>query len=285
MKKINSLELNTFLWLVLGMIFLINIGVIFQTKSVVAQKSKIAEEINRPANIAFTIINDSSCADCASLDPYLNDIKAQQTIKVTKEEIIDAKSEEGKKLIKDLDIKKIPTFIAKGELSKFDSLLSTWNTIGKIDNDTFIFTKPAFKFPIIPYIDIASGQIKGRVNLTMISDKSCKECQDATIYKNILIRFGMIGFAQEKNLDKEDAEGKDLIKKYNIGAIPTIILTGEVSEYEALAKTWSQAGTIEKDGAYVFRELKATGLTYSDLKTGKIINPATPTPVPAPKPN
>ncbi len=277
LKKVNLLN---FLFIALLAVFLINIAVILQNKYIAAQKKAAAEELARPANIEIITVNDSSCAACADLNIYIDAVK-KQNVKVAAEKTVAANSEEGKSIIKNFEITRLPIFVVKGELEKNDGLKNLLNRLGKIKDRVFVFTvNPA------PYFDIASGKIKGAVNITLISDKSCAECQNAQIYKQILTRFGIMKFSTETNLDKSDLNAKLIIKKYKIEAVPTFILTGEISEYPNLSNTWTQVGTIEKDGAYVFRELKATGLTYVNLKTGKIVKPetATPTPSSTPKP-
>lgn len=266
-QKINRLNLNTFLWLAIGAVFLINIAVILQNKSMVAQKKAEADELARPANIEILIIKESSCADCADIANYIDAIK-KQSVKVVAERTIDANSEEGKNIIKEYEIARLPGFIIKGELEKNDGLKNLLNNFGKIKDGVFAFTGN-----FAPYFDVSSGKTKGAVGLTLVSDKSCAECSDAKIYKQILVRFGMIKFTSETELDRSDLKAKNLIQKYKIAALPTFVLSGEVSEYPNLANTWAQVGTIEKDGAYAFKEVKVTGLVYSDLKTGKVVNP------------
>lgn len=267
MKNIKNVNLNTFLWLALGAVFLINVGLILQNKSMVAQKKAEANELVRPANIEIAVIKETSCVDCTDIANYIDAIK-KQSVKVVAERTIDANGEEGKNIIKEYEIARLPGFIIKGELEKNDGLKNLLNNLGKVKNGVFAFTGN-----FAPYFDISSGKIKGTVNLTLISDKSCAECSDAKIYKQILVRFGMTKFTSETELDRSDSKAKNLIQKYKIVALPTFILSGEVSEYPNLANTWQQVGTIEKDGAYAFREVKVTGLVYSDLKTGKVVNP------------
>lgn len=266
-QKINRLNLNTFLWIALGAVFLINITIVLQNKSIVAQKKAAADEASRPANIEIFVISDSSCADCADITNYIDAIK-KQNVKVVAEKTIDANSKQGKNVIMGAEITRLPGFIIKGELEKNDGLKNLLNNLGKIKDGVFAFTAN-----FAPYFDILSGKTKGVVSLTLISDKSCAECQDAKIYKQILGRFGMAKFSTEADLDRSDSKAKILMQKYKIAALPTFILSGEVSEYPNLANTWAQVGTIEKDGAYVFKEVKVTGLVYFDLKTGKVVKP------------
>lgn len=268
-RKINKLKLNTFLLMVLGLVILINIAMIFQSTSAAKIKIAAAEELARPANISITIIKDTSCADCADIQPYI-DITKKQKISVTKEETLDYKSEQAQKFIKDLDIKKLPTFIVSGELDKSENFKKLLLSGGEIKDGTF-----KFALPIAPYFDLASKEVKGRnINITLISDKTCKECYSTDVYKNFIARAGILKPASQTELDKTDAAAKGLIKKYAITNLPTLILSGEVTEYPNIINLWTTLGTVEKDGTYVFRETKLVG-TYFDLKTRKVVDPRT----------
>ena len=88
--------------------------------------------------------------------------------------------------------------------------------------------------------------------------------------KPILSRFGMV-FSAEKTVDVADKEGKNLIKKYAITNVPTIILSPETKKYHSIAKVWPQVGTIEKDGSFIFRKMETIRANYRDLKTSNLI--------------
>ena len=62
------------------------------------------------------------------------------------------------------------------------------------------------------------------------------------------------------------------LKKYKITSLPTILLRGDLEEYQVFLQIWNSVGTKEADGTYVFRETgqKEMG-TYKDLKTGDVI--------------
>lgn len=250
-------------------IFAINIGIITASKKTVKQKVDAALETKRPANISIEIIKDSTCADCADINPILNAVRGTN-IKIAKEETFEAASPEAKNLINELEIKKLPTFIIKGEINKNEDVAKLLSRIGEIKSGIF-----KFNYMVGPYTDLASNTVKGRAFLTFINDKSCKECYDASPFKQILANnFGMFNPATV-SLDKSEKAAGDLIRKYKIEAAPMFILTGEVSEYPRLIGAWFQIGTVEKDSAYVLRNIKNINpnLIYRDLKTGKIIKP------------
>lgn len=270
------------------LIFAINISMIMASKNAVKQKEDLALELTRPADISLAIIKDISCVDCADITPIINAVK-KTNVKVAKEETFDSGSQEGKNLIREFGLTKLPAFIARGELDKNADVKKLLSQIGEIKNGAFKFT-----YNVAPYFDLASNSVKGKVVVNFISDKSCAECYDISPFKQILAaNLGMVNPAIV-NLDKSDKAAQDLIKKYKIGEIPAFVITGEISAYPGLAGVWLDVGSLEKDGAYVLRNIKKVnpGLVYRDLVTGKVIKPDTaqapavsPVPTGSPIPN
>lgn len=253
-------------------LFAINIGIIMASKNAVKQKEDDALEAARPADIAISIIKDSFCTDCADINVAVDAVK-KTNVKVGKEEIFEANTPEAKKLIDDLGIEKLPVFVIKGELNKNADVVKLLSQIGEVKNGIFKST-----YFIAPYLDVVSGSVKGKVTVTFISDKTCKECYDASPFKQVLANnLGMTN-PTVVSLDKSSRGAKNLIRKYKIKSIPAFVLTGEVSLYPKLTGVWLTIGTSEKDGSYVLRDIKKVnpGLVYRDLGTGKIIKPEAP---------
>lgn len=277
-KKENLLKIFIVVFI---LIFAINISIITASKDAVKQKEDVVLEAGRPANISIITIKDSSCTDCADLSPFINAVK-KTNAKITKEETFEAGSSEAKNLISELGIKKLPIFIIKGELNKNADVAKLLSQIGEIKNNSFEFTYFA-----APYLDLASNSVKGKVTVTFISDKSCAECYDVNPFTQILANnLGMLNPAIV-TLDKSDSAAQSLINKYKIKAIPAFVITGEISEYPNLTGIWLQIGNMEKDGAYVLRDIKKVNpnLIYRDLVTGKIVKPqATQPPIGTPAP-
>jgi len=172
-----------------------------------------------------------------------------------------------------LEIKKLPTFVIKGELNKNADAAKLLSRIGMIKNGVFVFN-----YFLAPYFDLVSNSIKGNVTVTFISDKTCKECYDINPFKQILANnLGMIN-PTIIILDKSDIAAQSLIRKYKMESIPAFVISGEVSEYPGLTGIWFQIGTLEKDGNYVLRDIKKVNpnLVYRNLATGKIIKPEAP---------
>lgn len=266
-------------------VFSINIGIISASKNALKQKEDAALELKRSANISILMINDPLCSDCADIAFIISAVK-KTNVKIIKEESFAAGSAEAKDLINKFGIQKLPSFVITGEVNKNEDVKKIFSQIGEIKDDAF-----KFNYFIAPYLDLASNSVKGKVAVTYINDKTCKECYDTAPFKQILsANLGMTNPAVVV-LDKSDKAAQSLITKYKIKSVPTLVLTGDVSDYPSLIGVWLQIGTLEKDGTWVLRDIKKVNpnLIYRDLATGKIIKPVFQTPTPAassaPSPN
>ncbi len=216
------------------------------------------------AKLELTIITKNECTDCWDVNLLL-DALHQNGITETKKATVNIEDKKGKDLVEKYKITKVPTIIITGDLEAKAEWKEIWGALGEIIDGTFVFRQV-----IPPYFDIASGQIKGKVNVTYLGDSSCKECYDVRTHEQALQQLGITD-KNSKSVDISSAEGKDLVKKYAITVVPTIIITGEMSEYQGLTQIWPNYGTINKtDGAYIFTKLDAMG-TYKDLAKNKVI--------------
>jgi hypothetical protein len=125
-----------------------------------------------------------------------------------------------------------------------------------------------------PYLNLSAGKIMGFVDLIYIADASCKECYNVTLHKAILEDPTSLGMQinEEEYADVSSARGKQLVQKYNITTVPSVIVSREASAYPTFENGWLKIGTKEPDGNYVFRNNELLkGLAYKDLVTGKIM--------------
>jgi len=238
-----------------------------QTNSYLDKKIAEIRESERPADIDIIILQEPSCRDCSNLGPLVDAIK-KENVKVNSERVVDASGAEGMELIDKYNIDKVPTLIVSGEIEKDAKLESMWPQMGEVKDGIFILRQVGF-----PYMLTASGDVRGRVKLIMLTDTSCSECYDVTKHQAILGQFG-VPTQDQQVVDSRFSDGQELIVKYKVKLLPTIILTGDLQVYQALNNVWPQVGTIEEDGTYVFREgVKQMGV-YKDLATNKIVKPA-----------
>lgn len=272
-----ALKINYWFLVAAGIIILSSAATTFMlfTKANVLLSKNLTEtaEKNRPALLHLTLITDKSCTDCFNLKPVIDFIK-KENVKIDSETSVDSSSDEGKKLITKFGIKKLPTFTVQGEVKKNTNLNQFFSKAGEIAtgdiaDDTFVFRQVGG-----PYVDTASGKVKGRINLVLLTDITCTECYDVTQHETILKQFGME--PATKVLDVKSAAGSALASKYGIKLVPTFVLSGDVKEYPSFTapSVWPQVGIVAKDGAYVFTKGVPLMGVYKDLTTNKVIKPA-----------
>ncbi len=248
-------------WLVINFIF--NQALFFSLQSDIKRQVAAAEEAARPADFELILITKSDCQECYNLNSIINSFKSRN-VNIKSENTYDLSDPKAQELIEKYNISRIPTFIAVGEINKDQELRSMMERVGRITDNVFVFVDtPA------PYIDIETGEIRGKFDLVYITDDSCSECYSYEVHRSILQRLGL----NPSNINAYDIsskEGKDMISKYNIKSVPTIILRGDIGAYQGFDRVWQQVGTIEEDGVYVFRRTEVMG-TYKDLNTGEIV--------------
>lgn len=98
------------------------------------------------------------------------------------------------------------------------------------------------------------------IEITKILAQSCADCFDVAQVESAISQLNVK--TSEKTLDYASAEAQQLISKYKITKIPTILITGEVGK--AAIGFWSQVGTNESDGTFVMR----FGAPYVDPSSG-----------------
>ncbi len=226
----------------------------------------LADTGEEKGEVVVTYLKDSTCSACQNLTDLITKYKSA-TISIKDVKTVEAKSSEGQDLIKKFNLKKIPTLIFSPALSAYDEIVASLDRYDLVAaSDSYLL-----KEVLPPYLDLATGQVKGLANLTLISDTSCQTCYNVNNHLPILKGFGIVPEKTE-TVDVASSKGERLIKKYKITQVPTFILTGEVNLYSGLVGIWNQVGTVESDGAYVFRQAKLMG-NYRDLTSGQIVNP------------
>ncbi|HSR89647.1 MAG TPA: hypothetical protein VLK22_04650 [Candidatus Udaeobacter sp.] len=262
--KINYWFLLSVFGIILASI-LVSSSVFIKANGILNKKLTETKEANRPANLELTILNDQNCSDCFDVKPLLDQLQ-KENVKFNTYQSIDSASEAGKQLITKFAIKKLPTFTLSGELTKNPNLAKFFSQAGDITANTFVFRQTGG-----PYTDVMTGKVKGRLNLTLLTDITCTECYDVTQHENILKQFGMQPNA--KVVDIKSAEGTALKNKYGIKMVPTFVLSGDVNAYPSFKPVWPQVGIIATDGAYVFTKGVPLMGTYKNLTTNKVIVP------------
>ena len=272
-KKVSLKKINNLLIILLLLLVAFNFYETIKLKEKLAQGNAATQTPATPApetpkgNVTATILSDRTCTSCINMSMTVEQfqlagvaIKSQQTV--------DTGSAEGKQLIQKYSIKTIPTLILSNEIKDYSQITGFWAQVGTVEADGNYVTRTVSP----PYINLTTGKTAGLVELTVLTDKSCSACYNASEHLLILESMG-ITLAKTTYTDIAGAEGKQLITKYKITAAPTIMLSADAKYYSSLQSSWTVVGTVEADGTHVFRNFTAwTGnQTYKDLTTGKTV--------------
>lgn len=247
----------------LGMALIATVaGALFATKSLSTINKNIAaaKEAQRPASVKVIKITASDCSDCFNLEDIVGIFK-KQNVSIGEETVLSYDSSDAEALIKDLAIKRVPTYVVTGEVNK-KSLEDFIKSNGEIKNDKFVFTKVP---PV--FIDPETKKEMGLVTVTLLTNHSCYQCLDLTLTVEVFKKAG-IKIAGQKEIVWNSPAGQQIINQYKITKVPTFLLSSDIDLYDAVKTNWSQLGTIEQDKTYVARNLV---LPYLDLEKGKIV--------------
>lgn len=84
------------------------------------------------------------------------------------------------------------------------------------------------------------------ISLTAIKDSSCTDCADILPIISAIKKTN-VKITKEETFEAGNSEAKDLIIKFGIQKLPTLIITGEINKNEDVKKLLSQIGLIKDD--------------------------------------
>lgn len=202
------------------------------------------------------IITNSDCIDCYNLSSFVTTLgKLMSITNVQTEELSDASVDVNK-----YNLSEVPAIILSGDLSLYPDTKTKLDALGTYVGDELVLTAKLNP----PYWDIASNEAKGLVSITYLTDNSCKDCYNVKIHKTVLENYG-VDIVNESSIDISSSEGQDLVTKYSITEVPTIIVSSDLQYYSGINKIWDQVGSIEDDGNYVFRNVSIVSANYTNL--------------------
>ena len=225
------------------------------------------------AEISTIIIQDSSKPELISLQPLVEQLKTLQGAEVISEKSLEKDSAEAIELITKYNIDKLPAVLVQGETAKVETLAQNWSRLGSVEDDnTMVFRNVP---PI--YLELSTGNLRGEARAIYIAVPDKNEVFLASLYKQILANAFGIQLVDEKTIDYNSSAGEALLAKYSINALPTILLSGDLQAYTGFQEAWLQAGSIENDGNFIFRNLGLLqGLKYLDLNKGEVVEALAP---------
>ena len=211
-------------------------------------------------------IVDSSCKKCFDVKSLVDQLKGAG-ISISEEKTLEANSEEAKAMLSKYKIDFAPVLILSKDASSYEFINQVWPQVGTKENDGSY----VMRLVNPPYVNLTTNEVKGLVDAVYLTDNSCTSCYDVKIHKTIIAnpRGLNVVLNSEKTADISDGEGRQLLSKYNITLVPTIILSKEISAYPSIASL-ARFFSVKSDGAYVFTGVTSMG-TYKDLEKGKVI--------------
>ncbi len=218
------------------------------------------EEAERPPDITITSITYSSCPDCFDLTSYIEQVK-RSGANIVSERSLDYSSQEARGIIDKYNIEKVPVFIVEGETDKTTKLLNVLKDMGRIDGGVMIFTKQT---PV--YLDLATGELKGRVSAVIIEDSSCSECIEMDDILDTLESLGA-SIYESKTLEYSSPEARELISEHGITTVPALLVSDDIMEYEEISGVWDQLNSTLKNGFYAVHAIQPP---YRNLASGEI---------------
>jgi len=225
--------------------------------------------------LKVVVIKPKNCDDCFDIQPMIDAMYDPTSgLKPVSVQTVDADSRDGQRLIERYNITRVPTILFVADFDANEDFTAYLQKIGRIQDGVFVFENIG-----VPYIDTTNGQKRGDVDVTYLTDSQCANCYDVSLHDRSLTYVG-VAPVSTSTVDIGSDQGKELIKKYNIEAVPTIVIEGDVAAYKtvifdpqtntSVTDFLDVYGTMTEDGSYFFTAVDQMG-TYRDLKTGKIV--------------
>ncbi len=213
-------------------------------------------------------ISPLGCDVCTSSTDLFSELQASGVYLETNE-LVEG-SQEADELITRYSIDFLPAFVFSDELLEYPQFRDSWSLLGSNEPDGFL----TMRQPLPPVKNLSTESIDGLVNVFYITDDSCTECYNVSVHRAALLSLNVF-LANETTLNLSQAG--DLLARYNVSKVPTVILSPAAAAYYPLVQLWQTAGTKEEDGFFVYREFSNVGgISYRDLETGEVVSVAQP---------
>ncbi|PIO00350.1 hypothetical protein COT72_01435 [archaeon CG10_big_fil_rev_8_21_14_0_10_43_11] len=210
----------------------------------------------------ITLISEQSCTDCYDVRAFADGLALSTNSNYTRVDVYDRTSERGKQLIERYNITLVPTIIfsPRANQNTTNRLVLRLSTVEDDGNLVMRYLNP-------PYKNLTSNTVlAGQPNITFIINQECSVCFTIDLFIDLFRAYGI--YSQYAFVLSHTSEhGKEIIARYNITAIPSVVLDSRGAHYTAfMHEAWPELGSIETDGALVFRNVSAVGNgAYFDL--------------------
>jgi len=240
---------------ILILVLFINIWQIYSLQSLFGVKSAPVET----PKIELAIITANSCEKCFDITTLSSKLSSLG-VQIKDQVMIDYQNASAKTLIAKYNISHVPALIIKGDVEKSDKLKTLLSEIATKQDGAYVLPSP-----MPPYIDVATGKMRGEVGVVLLEKENCAQCTDLTTLVDLLKQ--QVSITGVKKVTISSVEGKALVAKYNILVVPTLIFDSEASLYPTISGVWKNVGTVEKDGSLVMRTINPP---YYSIPEGKV---------------
>lgn len=208
------------------------------------------------------VLVGSFCPDCWNADSTVAALSAAASVK---KELVDSNTTQSAALARRYNVTRAPAIVVTGEIDD-SRLRSVFGSGWSRRADAYVFEAPA-----PAYFDPVSGQVTGRVRLTRVIEPSCTVCADLAPLSDNLRQAGVL-IATDEQFNASSAQGVELMRKYNVTALPFLVLSPDASAYPSIVQAWSGAGTIESDGYFVWRKAVPPYFNVTSGRTEGLVN-------------
>ncbi len=222
-------------------LLLFNIWQSYSLQNMFGAKSTPVEK----PKIELVVITTNSCEKCFDITTISSKLSSLG-VEIKDQVTLDYQNASGKALIAKYQISHVPALIIKGDVEKSEKLKTLLSEIATKQEGSYVLASP-----MPPYIDVATGKMRGEVGVVLLEKENCVQCADLTALVELLKQ--QVSIKDVKKVTITSTEGKELVKKYNISIVPTLIFDSEASLYPTISGVWKNVGTVEKDGSLVMR--------------------------------
>ncbi len=247
----------------LAILLVFNVVQISGFSKLLEQKAVERKELARPAQLEVITLLATGCTQCYSMKKELEQI-TKQNVKIQDQKTIDFQSIEGKSLVEKYGIKKLPTFIIRGETVKNNQLENFWKkTGGEVTDENEVILQST----AAPYFDIELNKTIGVVNMIQLSARDCNQCTSISKVIDALKQNGVV-FGSDETIDYSEPRSVEIIQKHGVQQVPALLFSKEIEAYPSIFQQLKQLTTQEKEGYYA---LHSTSPPYLNAATGKTI--------------
>jgi hypothetical protein len=267
-EEFYKLDKKTIGYVLLGLIVVLIIAGLFYYDVIELPESKDKKEEKKVLDnftipvgapeVELYVVDNSDCKKCINASEVIEIIKGAPTLNIKSDKIIEYDSEEGKALIEEYELKRLPAFVLK---IVSDAKLEEAIPPFELRNGDMVYdmTPP-------PYYDVEEDEIKGVISVIKLINPACEDCFDLDVLMKNLKMFGL-AVGDETAAEFDSDEGKELIEKYDITKVPTLIFSSDAAEYDQISSAWGDIGSTEDDGMMVLRTVNPP---YYDLNTDSV---------------